>query len=89
MRTTRHCNSLLYFLHKSITSLKKWYKIHAFGLMIPSTKEHPNYATIMQPELTAHTISFTIQKQTDQGAYKIPSPRSWGGEMVNKKNYWF
>jgi bifunctional pyridoxal-dependent enzyme with beta-cystathionase and maltose regulon repressor activities len=26
MRTTRHCNSLLYFLHKSITSLKKWYK---------------------------------------------------------------
>jgi hypothetical protein len=26
MRTTRPCNSLLYFLHKSITSLKKWYK---------------------------------------------------------------
>jgi hypothetical protein len=25
MRTTRHCNSRLYFLHKSITSLKKWY----------------------------------------------------------------
>src|SRR6476661_8708309 len=29
MRTTRHCNSLLYFLHKSITSLKKWYKVLA------------------------------------------------------------
>jgi len=27
MRTTRHCNSLLYFLHKSITSLKKWYYV--------------------------------------------------------------
>jgi hypothetical protein len=27
MRTTRHCNSLLYFLHKSITSLKKWYQL--------------------------------------------------------------
>ncbi|MEG4419021.1 DUF3987 domain-containing protein [Microcoleus sp. LAD1_D5] len=27
MRTTRHCNSLLYFLHKSITSLKKWYEL--------------------------------------------------------------
>jgi len=25
MRTTRHCNSRLYFLHKSITSLRKWY----------------------------------------------------------------
>ena len=25
MRTTRHCNSRLYFLDKSITSLKKWY----------------------------------------------------------------
>ena len=26
MRTTRHCNSRLYFLDKSITSLKKWYE---------------------------------------------------------------
>ncbi|MEG4114103.1 hypothetical protein QUA37_20665, partial [Microcoleus sp. Pol12A6] len=30
MRTTRHCNSLLYFLHKSITSLKKWYHVKNF-----------------------------------------------------------
>jgi hypothetical protein len=27
MRTTRHSNSLLYFSHKSITSLKKWYEV--------------------------------------------------------------
>jgi len=35
MRTTRPCNSLLYFLHKSLTSLKKWYYHHYF---LASTK---------------------------------------------------
>jgi len=41
MRTTRHCNSRLYFLHKSITSFKKWYETYQTS-SIDETKPTPS-----------------------------------------------
>src|SRR6476469_6025262 len=39
MRTTRHCNYLLYVLHKSITSLKKWYNLGTLPQAIAAYKQ--------------------------------------------------
>ena len=57
MRTTRHCNSLLYFLHKSITSLKKWYKPWSSNVTEPSGCERRNFTAIERLSSSSYIVS--------------------------------